>query len=412
MRRIERVSVLRSQAARDTATALLLLVAGQLALIALGPLTRVADPLGGAAGPALLAPDSEGYLRASTSLDGVLDATWTRRTYLLLLWVGHRLGDAPSFAVAVQVLAAVVAGCLLVDLGRRAYGPGPGSSWIGALSAAVLLVNPMTSQWLRFVLTETLFYALVVVALWAGERTRRLPGDRSGPLLLVGIGLVAAFTRPNGVMLTGAVLTLLAVTRLRPPARVAAIVIAWAAVAGLLVLGLSATGQPTEASMTEQVHAGVVVEGAEHVRVTIPMPPADDPTDRSDAAGIRYVAAHPVAFARLAVTRMVVEVVQVRRHYPPVVNVAMALAMVAYFVSAAIGLRDRRAASLRVPTLAIAVPLLAIVGATFAVPEGRYGWASLLTLAPTAAVGFGWTVVRLRRRQGARVPAPRGRRAA
>jgi hypothetical protein len=104
----------------------------------------------------------------------------------------------------------------------------------------------------------------------------------------------------------------------------------------------------------------------------------------------------PLAAARLAVTRIAVEVAQVRRHYPPVVNAALAAAMATILALAAVGLADRRGRVLRLPTAVVVLPLVAVVGVTFAVPEGRYGWAGLVALAPAVGVGAAAVLERLR----------------
>ena len=97
----------------DWAFSLLLLILGQGALVALGPLSRVGDPGAGTAGPgglALLAPDSVGYLAASATWGDVAAAPWPRWGYLVILRLGHLLGDAPAVAVTIQVLTTVAVG--------------------------------------------------------------------------------------------------------------------------------------------------------------------------------------------------------------------------------------------------------------------------------------------------------------
>ena len=373
----------------DWALSLLLLILGQVALVALGPLSRVGDPGAGTAGPgglALLAPDSVGYLAASATWGDVAAAPWPRWGYLVVLRVGHLLGDAATVAVAIQVLATVAVGVLLLRTGRDLAGP-----IAGAVAAAVLLVNPMTAQWLRFVLTESLFYALAVTVVLLAARGIE---SRTDAAALVAVAGVAAVFRPTGPLLAGAAVAL--VLRARPwprPVRLVTGATLVAVVAGALLLGSAATGPPAEGSLGSQLRDGVVVEGTADVRTTIAMPPAAG----EDVLG--YATAHPLAVTRLAAARVAVEVAQVRRHYPTPVNVALGAAMLVFAVLATVGLLDTRGRDLRIPTAAVALPLIGVVAVTFAVPEGRYGWAGLVAVAPAVGVGTAALWERLAGRQ-------------
>ncbi len=359
-------------------------------LVALGPLSRVGDPGAGTAGPrglALLAPDSVGYLADSTTWSAVAAAPWPRWGYLALLRVGSILGDAATVAVVVQLLATTAVGVLLLRTGRWLAGPVAGMT-----AATVLLVNPMTAQWTRFVLTESLFYALAATAVaLAAMRTVHPSTDRS----LVGVAATAVVLRPTGPLLAGAAVTLALMARpWTARRRCIAISTLWAVIVGVLIAGTAATGPPAEGTLAAQLRAGVVVEGTPEVRTTIPMPAA--PGD----GALNYVRAEPLASLRLALTRVAVEVAQVRRHYPPVVNVALGAAMLAMAVTAALGLRDARGRPLRVPTAVVILPLVGVVAVTFAVPEGRYGWAGLVALAPAVGVGAASALERLRPQAG------------
>lgn len=374
----------------DWSISLLLLVVGQVSLIALGPLSRVGDPGAGTAGPggiALLAPDSVGYLADARTWSAVASAPWPRWGYLALLRVGAVLGDAATVAIVVQLLATTAAGVLLLRIGRRLAGP-----IAGVTAAAVLLVNPMTAQWVRFVLTESLFYALAVTAVaLAATRESGPPTDRS----LLAVAAAAVVLRPTGPLLAGAAVTLVLMARPWTAwRRGAAVVVLWAVVAVALVAGTAATGPPAEGTFAAQLRGGVVVEGTPEVRTTIPMPSAG-----GDGA-LDYVVAEPLAAARLALTRVAVEVAQVRRHYPPVVNLALGAVILALAAMAALGLRDPRGRPLRIPTAVVLLPLVGVVAVTFAVPEGRYGWAGLVALAPAVGVGAAVALERLRPQAG------------
>lgn len=383
---------------------LALLVAGQVLLLALTPISRAADPMGGRAGFALLGGDSPYYLAASESLATIASEPWPRTAFLLVLWVGHRLGDAATALLVLHALVALVAGAMLHDLGARLGGRV--AAWA---AAAVLLVNPMVAQWFRFVQTETLFYGIIVALLWSMERARRNGGSRADWALLASLAAVAATVRPNGLVLTGAVVSFAALVRGGRRSGRALAAGAWIAVVVALALGLGATEADPDRSPAGLTYVGEVVMGAPWAEVRLTMPPPDDPSDRSLGALVRYAAQHPVAVARLPLARVGLELVQVRRHYPAVVNLAVGVAMSAFLAAVALGLRATRGHP-RLPVVLLAVPQALQVAATWAIAEGRFGWGFLLPLAPTAGAGVASTVARARRLAPSRGSADRGPR--
>lgn len=364
---------------RPLVVASVLFLVGQAGLVLLAPLSRAttADSMYG--GVVLLGPDSYGYLANGTTWSGVFSETWNRWAFLAVIRVGEHLGSGPILLVAAQALLLTVAGAALFDLGRKHSG-----LFAGYVAASVILLNPMVSQWVRFVHTEAMFYALVILAVWTAERV--IEGRGRSALPLLSIAALVAMTRPNGALVAAACLTALALQRLRAPARGVGVVLVWGVAAGALVAGLNdATpryGWDTVAYTVE----GVVIEGADHASTSIPMPrPRSELTSNRDLVG--YAVEHPVAVGRLALTRIWTETIQVRRHYPDVVNLAVGLFMTGYLIAVAIGLFVLPGAGLTKVVLLVAVPLALLIGGTFAVAEGRFGWAYLVALAVHAGVG-------------------------
>lgn len=354
---------------------------GQGLLVALGPLTRAYGTYVTVAGPALIAPDSRWYLANSQPEVALTDMGWTTWGYLGLLRVGHILGDAAAFAVFTQFALAALTGAAIFAFVRRRHGH------LAAFAAtAALTVNPMTAQWVRFVLTEAIFQPLIVVSLLLAVRCVE-NATQSLRAALLGVGLFGSILRPNGVLVLAAGLAVLALNISTPRLRLVAVTTTILLTPLLLLASLSATGQPGEATLTEQFYGGVVIEGTEDVRLTILMPEPADSTELSESALVAYVFSHPVATLRLTLTRIVVEVAQVRRHYPHVANLFLGMGITLFLLTAAIGASSKESATLRRATCIFAIPHLILVGVTFAVPEARYGWSGLVALAPLAGVG-------------------------
>jgi len=102
---------------------------------------------------------------------------------------------------------------------------------------------------------------------------------------------------------------------------------------------------------------------------------------------IRYAASNPLPVARLGLLRIWWELVQVRPHYPLAVNGVVGLQMVLFYGLAALGLRRNRSPTLTHVTSAMTVGLLLVIGATWAIAEGRFGWAILAMWSPLVGIG-------------------------
>lgn len=354
---------------------------GQALQLLLGPYSRLQGTYIRQVGIAVLAPDSEYYLRASSSVAMISDAPWTNWSYLVIGRLGHATGDAATALAVLQLFVAIGISGALYTVTRDVAGVVAGST-----AAAAFAINPLTSQWFRFVTTEAFFFSIIIAIVLIGGGAQMSRQHSMDPLL-VGLGALAAFMRPNGVLVLLSVLAIIVLRRMkRRDARIAIIALVLTAPL-LLAAGLHATGDPAEGSLVSQFYKGIVIEGTPDVRLFITMPPAQDVTDETLAGAVAYVSKHPIASARLFFTRVGAEVAQVRPHYPFAVNVAAGFAICLYLASAVIGLREARAASLRRPAFILMVPILALVGLTFATPEARYGWGALVALAPFVGVG-------------------------
>ncbi len=390
----------RAAASRALLASTILLAAGQIFLLSVSDLTRANGTFTRSVGMGIVAPDSGFYLKPS-GVREILQLSWTRWGYPLLLAAGPQALEVATFAVILNGAFLLLAGYALFRLMDDLTGV------LGAIGAtAVLLLNPMTSQWLRIVMTESVFFATVVTAAVLGHRL--LSGDltRAGGALLVTTSAFAAISRPNGFLIAASMLMLMILARTKGRLRIGLSIGLWTAALLVLLLAHASAGPPGEGSITSQLYNGVVIEGSNHVRTTIAMPPAADPADESIRAAVRYATSHPVAAARLGLTRLVVETMQLRRHYPLVVNAGFGTAMLLYFATVAVGWRDARSGHAKVVFLTIGIPLMLLTMATFAVAEARYGWAYLLPLAPIAGVGLDRTVARLAPRAHATLTEP------
>lgn len=360
---------------------LLAVAVGQALQVLLGPYSRLQGTYIRRSGIAALSPDSSYYLNNSVAFSSIAESPWTNWSYLTVGRLAHLAGDAATILVALQLLVAVGVSAALYVVVQKIAGVAAG--WT---AAAAFGVNPLVAQWFRFVQTETLFFACVIVLVLLSARLPSHP-SRAGNFILLLIGIFAAFMRPNGVLVLLSTLALMSLHSLSRRRALGAIAGLALMAPVLLGLGHLATGDPAEGSLVSQLYSGVVIEGTPEAQLLLSMPQPLDSADESISAALNFVANHPVAAARLFLTRIAVEISQMRPHYPTVVNWAALATISAYFATAIIGFRDPRSASLRRPAVVVMFPILALIGLTFAVPEARYGWGALVALAPFVGIG-------------------------
>jgi hypothetical protein len=186
----------------------------------------------------------------------------------------------------------------------------------------------------------------------------------------LGVVLAAALVRPNGWVLIPVALVFWIV---RAPWRRRA---RWAAVATLAaasaaaVLSLPAARRGIESQgPVQSLRKGEVVWGFTGWRV--PMPAAAAPRDDL-AAGLAYVARHPLPTVRLAASRVAAEMAHVRPFYSWPHNAAVAVFLAVMYPLALIGFVRHRREPFTTLAAAVIAAHLAIVAATFADWDGRF----------------------------------------
>jgi hypothetical protein len=301
--------------------------------------------------------------------------------------------------VALQILAASCSLVALYLVSRRLFDERAGLAAVG-----LYCLNVDAARWHSYVLTDSLYTSGLVLTIWASHRAvqrSRAPGAagvrRYGLAALVLVA--AASVRPEGIVVVPVVIAYWMVRGLgsATPRRVALVRVVFAAAAGLAGLaGVSAarygSGLATDSSLLRR---GIVVYGYDGWRV--PMP-SDVGSNATPHGLVSYVARHPVAYARLALTRVGAEMAHVRPFHSTRHNAAALLALIPLYALALVGyLRARDRALARLVAAVIAVHL-GVVAVTFADWDGRFlshllpiwialaaaGLATLFRLAPGA----------------------------
>ncbi len=369
-----------------------LVLIGQVGVHTLGRIAPGFVRFPGIFGP-VLSPDSKGYLQAAAELPALRTEYLTKTLYILLLRFDQELSLGGWGVVLLQLVMLALAGAAMASLVARHHG-----DRAAVLAAAVLVMNPQISQWVQVIHTDSLFISLSVVLAIVLARFLEL---RTSPLLPLLLGAALVFLRPNGLGALVGVIVVVILRMRRFRAVTAFVSIAVVATVLLLAPGFQTPGGE-ENSLAARTYEGLVIwMGESDVRITMPTPA--QPDDLTNAGLVRYAATHPLAVLRLGLLRVGWELIQIRPHYPTAVNGIVALQMLMLTVLALIGLRGSVRASLGPAVLALSAGLLLVIAGTWAVAEGRFGWAVLAMWSPWIGIGADALLERLRPRRSGSV---------
>jgi 4-amino-4-deoxy-L-arabinose transferase-like glycosyltransferase len=355
---------------------LTLSVVGQAIVQAIGRLIPSMVRYPGPWAPTLM-EDSGVYIRQAENLPQLQPEFVTKSVYIALLRFDEMLGASGWLIVSIQFAMLVAAGYALAQFVGDRWG-----DRAGVLAAAFFVLNPQVTQWTKTIFMDPLFMPLIVMLTLLLART--VEGE-STRLSLAIVGIIALFLRPNGLGAVLGVAGLLILRSKRLRFAKAGVGLAFV-VAVLLVSPAFETPGGVENTLAARTYEGLVVWVApDHVRID--MPAATDPSDFSNSALARYALQHPVSMMRLGLLRVGWEFIQIRSHYPPVLNGIIGLQMFGVFILAMVGFRGAHGSALNASVVAVSLGLMLIVAGTWAIAEGRFGWAMFATWSPWLGLG-------------------------
>jgi hypothetical protein len=290
---------------------------------------------------------------------------WSRLGYVALIAGSLRVGLGLGGVVAVQMVIAAAAAVALFDLGRRLAG-----ARAGLLSVALFAANPDVVRWHAYILTDSLYISVVVLATWLTFRAAER--GRLWYLAASAVLLASILVRPNGWCLVAvAPCYWLARSALSPRARLAAVAgVLFIFVAGFAVLLEALPRLRGATTLEELLRRGEVIAGYPEGRLVMPADPVPEPGRVPGATG--YVLRHPGACLRLAAVRVFTELAHSRPFYSRRHNTLILLFLPPLYALAIVGLLRTWWTPLAPLLLAVIVAHLLVQAANYADWDGRF----------------------------------------
>lgn len=287
--------------------------------------------------------------------------------------LGAGLVGVVLFQIAVAAAAAVVVYRFGIELGGASA---------GMAAATMFALDLNTNRWHMFILTDSLYLSMLVIAAWLVHRAASAPRQAPSPkpqapslkpqaaLAL----LAAALIRPEGWFVMPAAAAYWVVRRAATSSRrwAGLATVLAATVLMVLLVGPRLSGNVEAVGPAQMLRQGETIWEYTGWRVAMPVEPASADNAKGAAAAIGYALRHPVATLTLMLTRVGVHVAHVRPYYSRAHNLAIVAWLLPIYALAAYGAWIlRRHVLTRWCAVVIATQTL-VVALTHADWDGRY----------------------------------------
>lgn len=309
--------------------------------------------------------------------------------YVFILHFSQIISSSGILMVVIQSIFVFVAAYAMFSMAEE-YG----DTMAGWISVSFYLLAPMLSQWTRYILTESIFYSLIVI----GLRLATLKVSWSHlPMIPVALLLIAL--RPNGIIIACAVLSIYVwINFFRISIRISLIISMWSCCVlfGVLLLGgEGVSGDSVQSSIFERTIEGNVIYGVTELNVRMPQP---DSVDRSNLAYVKYILENPVANLKIGMLRVYWELKQIRPWYSTSLNLFLLVTMASFYSFSFIGCVRVWRKDLVKAIAILTLPSVVLISLTWAIWEGRFGWWFMVTWIPLFGIGMSAVVDMLYRR--------------
>lgn len=254
------------------------------------------------------------------------------------------------------------------------------AAWVGVI---IYLINPLTNRWTLYLLTESIFFAFLIFIMWSGQKYVK-DRNKKNLLLFIFLTFFATFLRPNGFFLLAATMSfIIFYSKLKSIFKLIFILLSWIFVLIFLTLSSSYGDNPTN-DFAQRMFQGEIIWDQPTPNIKMPQPSAEQ---ISNSDYFDYALKNPISVTSLGVSRVFWEILQIRPWYSTVFNTYILIFMITFLFTAFIGRKYLRGESLNTLIYFIAIPHLALIAATWADFDGRFGWWVLTLLLPWSGIG-------------------------
>jgi hypothetical protein len=321
--------------------------------------------------------DSAFYFAAASHATELSNFEKLYAGYIFSLRFSQIISSSGIFMVIIQTIFVILASYSMFSLAKDF-----GGLLAGWVSVSFYLLVPMLSQWTRYILTESIFYSLIIIGLRIATLKNHWTRFAMVPLILILILL-----RPNGVIIACAILSIYVFSHItRKSMRVSLVSLIW--MLGLFFSVNSTGGDPAiesvQSSIFQKTLEGNVVYGVHDLNYSMPKARS---LERSTTAYIKYVIENPIPNLKIGILRVFWELKQVRPWYSQSLNLFIYLIMGAFYIFSLFGLvlisRNPMVRAIAILTF----PSVVLIAITWAIWEGRFAWWFLVTWIPLFGIG-------------------------
>ncbi len=232
------------------------------------------------------------------------------------------------------------------------------ASWI---AVCIWLLNPLTSQWTRFLMGEPLFFSAVIGWIWFAIY--------KPTWLFLFLSSLVSSLRPNAFTLLGSALTWWIPSKINSIRTSFILIISSWATVFIIFWAFILRSSPDAESLLDVAKNGLIMPSNGEFKVSIEM---------SDSI---------FSYLKLFLTRIGWELVQLRPWYSAKLNSFIAIFMTFFYIFALRGAWIVRFSKLFWAVIVVSIPSIVLIGCTWAIYEARFGWWFLVAWIPFVAIG-------------------------
>tara|TARA_B100000575_G_C23068698_1_gene615492 strand:- start:50 stop:1102 length:1053 start_codon:yes stop_codon:yes gene_type:complete len=299
--------------------------------------------------------DSYGYLNAAERFPNLLPDEKLYSGIIVYLKVASLLGPVKWIAVIGNTFGVLISSECLWQITNKYSSKN--CAWI---SVFIFLLNPLTAQWTRWVMTESLYFSAVIIWMWLFIYQTSF--------LLILFSTLASTLRPNAIILLFISLIGNHIYKIKIKLKPIIKIFVLSAIIFLILIALCFNTFEGESNLLLKGFSnGIVIWNMPETYIEITNTPLD--------------------YVNLFFRRIFWEIIQIRPWYSFRNNFFISIFMIFFYLFSVRGAWIIRKSKLFLATTLITFPSLIIIGLTWSIYEGRFGWWFLVSWIPLAAIG-------------------------